>query len=148
MSVANSLENLRNIDTLKKLFCSQLNYERVNQTLSPRQLNETVINELAEEPLLLASARINNDFHIIYSRLKSENLSRQSERKVVDELTKKHPYTLFVFSNQSQSRWHFLNVKYDNTLQKTLRLCFLATLRETKNNLKLKEVKNICVHLR
>ncbi|TAF05625.1 MAG: class I SAM-dependent DNA methyltransferase [Nostocales cyanobacterium] len=118
MSVANSLENLRNIDTLKKLFWSQLNYERVNQTLSSRQLNETVINELAEEPLLLASAGNNNDFHIIYSRLKSENLSRQSERKVVDELIKKHPYTLFVFSNKSQSRWHFLNVKYDNTLQK------------------------------
>jgi methylase of polypeptide subunit release factors len=118
MSVANSLENLRNIDTLKKLFWSQLNYERVNQTLSSRQLNETVINELAEEPLLLASAGNNNDFHIIYSRLKTENLSRQSERKVVDELIKKHPYTLFVFSNKSQSRWHFLNVKYDNTLQK------------------------------
>ncbi len=50
--------------------------------------------------------------------MKSEDLSRQSERRVIDNLLKEHPYALFVFSNKVRSQWHFINVKYDNTLQK------------------------------
>lgn len=68
--------------------------------------------------MLLASGRANNAFHVIYTCLKSEELSRQGERNVVNHLLKDHPYALFVFSNKSQSRWHFLNVKYDNSPQK------------------------------
>ena len=30
-------------------------------------------------------------------------------------LLQDHPYTLFVFSNQEQTDWHFVNVKYDDT---------------------------------
>jgi hypothetical protein len=117
-SILYSLQNLKSLDALKRLFWSQLNYERVNQALSRRKLAETVNNELIDYPLLLASGGANNAFHIIYARLNSEKLSRQGERRIVDNLLKDHPYTLFVFSNQSQSRWHFLNVKYDNSLQK------------------------------
>ncbi|AFZ23825.1 type I restriction-modification system methyltransferase subunit [Cylindrospermum stagnale PCC 7417] len=117
-SVSKSLQSLRNIDTLKKMFWSQLNYERVNQHLSRRTLNKAVANQLTEDPLLLASGGIDNDFHIIYTHLKSEALSRQSERIIVNALLKEHPYTLFVFSNKSQSRWHFINVKYDKTPKK------------------------------
>ncbi|NEU74948.1 N-6 DNA methylase [Hassallia byssoidea VB512170] len=117
-SISNSLQNLKSLDVLKKLFWSQLNYERVNKQLGVRKLTDAVKNELLDEPLLLASGGANNAFHIIYARLKSENLSRQSERSVVNNLLKEHPYALFVFSNKSQSRWHFLNVKYDNSAQK------------------------------
>jgi type I restriction-modification system DNA methylase subunit len=117
-SISNSLQNLKSLDVLKKLFWSQLNYERVNKQLGVRKLTDAVKNELLDEPLLLASGGANNAFHIIYARLKSENLSRQSERNVVNNLLKEHPYALFVFSNKSQSRWHFLNVKYDNSVQK------------------------------
>ncbi|MEH1906429.1 MAG: hypothetical protein V7L05_10150 [Nostoc sp.] len=45
-------------------------------------------------------------------------MSRQSERTVVEALLKEHPYALFVFSNKLRSQWHFINVKYDNTLEK------------------------------
>ena len=117
-SILNSLQNLKSLDALKKLFWSQLNYERVNKELSRRKLTDVVANELTEEPLLLASGGANNAFHVIYARLSSEELSRQSERKVVDYLLKEHPYALFVFSNKLRSQWHFINVKYDNTLQK------------------------------
>lgn len=113
-----SLQNLKNIDTLKKIFWSQLNYERENKQLSRRQLTDAVTNEIESEPLLLASGGANKAFHVIYTRLKSENLSRQGERVVVNHLLQEHPYTLFVFSNKSQSRWHFLNVKYDSSPQK------------------------------
>src|SRR3989454_6084130 len=40
------------------------------------------------------------------------------ERPVVLRLLNEHPYTLFVFSNSAQDRWHFLNVKYDETSNK------------------------------
>jgi hypothetical protein len=55
-SVLNSLQNLKSLDALKKLFWSQLNYERVNKELSCRTLTDAVANELADDPLLLASA--------------------------------------------------------------------------------------------
>jgi len=117
-SIQYLLQNLKNIDALKRLFWSQLNYERENKKLSRRQLTNTVTNEVEGEPLLLASGGANKAFHVIYTRLKSDDLSRQSERVVVNHLLKEHPYALFVFSNQSQSYWHFLNVKYDNSHQK------------------------------
>ncbi|MDM9384138.1 TaqI-like C-terminal specificity domain-containing protein [Chlorogloeopsis sp. ULAP01] len=117
-SILKSLQNLKSLDALKNLLWSQLNYERVNQVLSRRKLAEAVNNELAETPLLLASGGTNNAFHIIYARLKSENLSRQGERKIVDNFLEHHPYSLFIFSNQSQAQWHFLNIKYENLPQK------------------------------
>jgi type I restriction-modification system DNA methylase subunit len=117
-SVSNSLKNLNSLDGLKKLFWSQLNYERVNKTLSRRGWTPRVDNELAEDPLLLASGGTDNAFQIIYARLKSEQLTRDRERLVVNSLLKDHPYALFVFSNQTQSRWNFINVKYDNTIEK------------------------------
>jgi hypothetical protein len=40
------------------------------------------------------------------------------ERPVVSQLLKEHPYALFVFSNNSLNRWHFLNVKYDDEITK------------------------------
>ncbi|KAB8335152.1 N-6 DNA methylase [Scytonema tolypothrichoides VB-61278] len=117
-SISNSLQNLKNIDVLKRLFWSQLNYERVNKELSRRRLTDAVKNELIDDPLLLGSGGANNTFHVIYARLKSEDLSRQGERSIVNNLLKEHPYALFVFSNKSQSQWHFLNVKYDSSPQK------------------------------
>nr|WP_200892365.1 hypothetical protein [Aliterella atlantica] len=117
-SIEISLQNLKNLDGLKKLFWSQLNYDRVNKALSRRALPVKVDNELEEDPLLLASGGVNKDFYIIYTRLKSEQLSREQERNIVDYLLQKHPYSLFVFSNKAQSQWHFLNVKYDSTIQR------------------------------
>lgn len=117
-SFQKSLQNLNNLDPLKKLFWSQLNYERVNKTLSRRGWNPRVENELAEDPLLLASGGVDNAFRIIYARLKSDCLTRDSERLVVNNLLEAHPYALFVFSNHTRSQWHFLNVKYDSTTEK------------------------------
>ena len=117
-SIQFSLQNLKNLDLLKKLFWSQLNYERENKELSRRQLTDAVTNEVEGKPLLLASGGTNKAFHVIYTHLKSVDLSRQGERIVVNHLLPDHPYALFVFSNKSQSRWHFLNVKYDSSPQK------------------------------
>lgn len=61
-SVEKSLQSLKNLDTLKKLFWSQFNYERVNKTLSRRRWTERVANSLAEDPLVLASGGTDNAF--------------------------------------------------------------------------------------
>ena len=52
-------------------------------------------------------------FHVIYARLNADRLLLTAERPVISRLLQDHPYTLFVFSNQEQTDWHFVNVKYD-----------------------------------
>ncbi len=68
--------------------------------------------------MLLASGGRNNDFRVIYSRFKNDRLLKQKEREVVNKLLSDNPYSLFVFSNEVRSQWHFLNVKYDDSPQK------------------------------
>lgn len=116
-SIQFSLQNLKNFESLKKLFWSQLNYEREDIPLSARKLTDTVTGVVEDVPILLASGA-SQDFHVIYTRLKSQDLSKQDERVVVNHLLKEHPYALFIFSNNSRSHWHFLNVKYDDSPQK------------------------------
>jgi len=110
-SVYDLLLSLRGLDALKKLFWSELNYERENQTLSRRNWPDKAVEALAEDPILLASG--GEDFQVIYARLNSKQLLLNLERLVVTQLLKNHPYTLFVFSDFHQERWHFINVKYD-----------------------------------
>lgn len=68
--------------------------------------------------MLFAGGGENGDFHVIYGRLASDRLLLGAERPVVTRLLREHPYALFVFSNKTQDRWHFLNVKYADTAEK------------------------------
>ena len=117
-SVLNILRNLCDLDGLKRLFWEELNYERENRPLSPRQWPESARDPLAEDPILFASGGEDNAFHVVYCRLESDILLRGLERPVVNRLTREHPYALFVFSNKSRTDWHFLNVKYDEEADK------------------------------
>lgn len=117
-SVKQSLLNLNREKSLKELFWTQLNYERVNQELSRRRLGDRAASELAGDPILLASGGQNDDFRVIYSRFKSDRLLKQKEREVVEKLLPDNPYSLFVFSNKTRSQWHFFNVKYEDSPQK------------------------------
>lgn len=117
-SVLTLLKDLRGLDSLKELFWSELNYERVNEPLPRRAWTDTAAKALAEDPVLFAGGGANNDFHVIYARLASDRLLLGQERPVVSRLLRDHPYALFVFSNTAQDRWHFLNVKYDEKSDK------------------------------
>lgn len=117
-AVLSLLQNLRDLDGLKKLFWEELNYERENKPLSVRQWPDSAKDALAEDPILFASGGEDNAFHVVYCRLNSEALLRGLERPVVNRLMKEHPYALFVFSNKSQTYWHLLNVKYDEEIEK------------------------------
>ncbi len=117
-SVEKSLLNLNREKSLKDLFWSKLNYDRVNKELSRRNWSDRIASELASDPLLLASGGRNNDFRVIYNRFKGDRLLKQKEREVVNKLLPDNPFSLFVFSNEARTQWHFLNVKYDNSPQK------------------------------
>ncbi len=115
-NVLDLLDGLRGIEPLKQLkqlFWTELNYQRVNQPLSRRGWTEAASQALADDPVLFAGGGEDNAFHVIYCRLASEAFARGLERPVVTQLLREHPYALFVFSNQGQTDWHFLNVKYD-----------------------------------
>jgi len=117
-SVHELLSGFRGLEPLKKLFWSELNYQRINEPLSRRGWSDTTASALAEDPLLFAGGGKDNDFHVICARLSSERLLLSHERPVVSRLLREHPYALFIFSNSAQDRWHFLNVKYDAESEK------------------------------
>jgi hypothetical protein len=117
-AILDLLKNLDGLEPLKQLFWSQLNYERVNTALSRRTWAETTREALAADPVLFATGGDDNEFHVIYAQLNSDRLLLGLERPVVARLLQDHPYALFVFSNNTQDCWHFLNVKYDEKVDK------------------------------
>ena len=115
-SVLDLLQNFKGQDPLKKLFWTELNYDKVNSSVSRKGWGQQASSALAEDPVLFAKG--GDQFNVIYARLKSEKLLMGDERPVVSRLLNDHPDALFVFSNDKQDRWHFLNVKYDDDVQK------------------------------
>jgi len=122
-SVHNLLKQFTGLEPLKQLLWSELNYQRVNQPLSRRDWSTTAATALAEDPILFASGGQDDTFHVIYARLANNQLLLGQERPVVSRLLRDHPYALFVCSNTTQDRWHFINVKYeeDNTKRRSFR---------------------------
>jgi type I restriction-modification system DNA methylase subunit len=120
-SVLDLLRDFKGLEPLKQLFWSELNYERINQPLSRRGWTDTAANALAEDPILFSGGGEKNDFHVIYARLASDRLLLGQERPVASRVLRDHPYALFVFSNSSQDRWHFINVKYETDTGKRRR---------------------------
>lgn len=108
-NVLNLLKRFQGTDPLKQLFCTELNYGRINQPCSTAGWPDQLIELLTEKPILLAGQ---NNFNIIYIRLKSKQLLLGHERRVVNRLLKDYPYTLFIFSDTDQQQWHFVNVRY------------------------------------
>ena len=117
-NVLDLLKGLRGIEPLKQLFWSELNYQRINQTLSRRGWTESASKALADDPVLFAGGGEDNAFHVIYCRLASDALARGFERPVVTQMLREHPYALFIFSNKGQIDWHFLNVKFDDQAER------------------------------
>ena len=117
-TVLELLKQFRGLEPLKQLFWSELNYQRVNQPLSRRDWTTTTTQALVEDPILFASGGQDDAFHVIYARLANNQLLLGQERPVVSRLLRDHPYALFVCSNTTQDRWHFINVKYEEDSSK------------------------------
>ena len=101
------------LDALKKLFWSELNYNRANAPLRMDDFPAGLQEKLAVTPLLFATAGDGERFHIIYCHLNTERLVLGVERQIVSQLLMQHPYGLFLFSDKTQVHWHFVNVKYE-----------------------------------
>jgi hypothetical protein len=111
------LQKFSGMEPLKQLLWSKLNYDRVNKPLTRRGWVESAASVLQEDPTLLASGA-NGEFQVLYSRLAKDRLLLADERAVTSRLLKDHPYSLFIFSDRSQTHWHFLNVKMAEDLEK------------------------------
>jgi hypothetical protein len=112
--VEKAFSNL-NQDTLLDLFYTHLNYDRA----SHRQWDTNIQQSIADTaPLVIANAA-SGAFQIIYTHLNSDNLNnKRDQRKIIEKLLLDRPYSLFVFSNQNQSQWHFVNVKHQSSTQR------------------------------
>ena len=107
------------LNAAKRLFWTELNYDRAADPLSTRDWPEATRALLAAAPTLLAqhSATLGN-FDIVYIPLASEQtgrsfpLSLAAERAVIAQLLPDHPYALFVFSDAAEKHWQLVNVKY------------------------------------
>ncbi len=102
-----ALRGLQDDAGLNRIFCDQLGYDYVNRPLATRGWSEKAVG-FASEITLLAS---HDEFHIAYVRLDSDRLLLGQERPLVGQILRRHPYSLTVFSNKTQDRWHFVNVK-------------------------------------
>ena len=105
------LESSGGIQFLRRLI-AELNYDFSGDRLPTREWPASAREPLAGDPQLFATAA-EGEFHVVYTQLKGEKLLWVDERQVVDALLDDHPYALFVFSNHTQDRWHFINVKHD-----------------------------------
>jgi hypothetical protein len=127
IEIATTLEILEGFDglpSLKKLQ-AHLNLDPENAPISRRGWKEVNRDLLTADPVITASIGggeglfgPEQSFKVIYCRLKTEDLRLTDERAVVAELLPHYPYTLFVFSDARQKRFHFLNVKDEPQGQK------------------------------
>jgi len=108
----------QSLEPLKQLFWTDLSYNRENRPLSYRNWSEALQKNLNEPPLLFASAGKERDFAVIYLHLQDKELFLSHERPIVQKLLDEHLDALFIFSNDIQSKWHFVNVKQDSKRSK------------------------------
>ncbi len=97
--VKDLLDDFGGLDPLKRLFWSELGYERKGSPLSTRGWPEGASGSLAEEAVILASGA-DEGFEVIHCRL-ADRLLITSERPVMEKLLSEgHDRALFVFSQR------------------------------------------------
>jgi hypothetical protein len=109
------LKGLRGEHQLKEL-CRELNNDHCNIPLSSRYCRSATAQELVEarqveEPVLLTSAGAQDDFHAIYTSLRSDDLSLGRERLLFHNCYEINPTRSLSFPI-NQNRWHFVNMKF------------------------------------
>ena len=141
--VEKALHNLSQ-DTLLDLFYKHLHYDRASQPISTRQWDTKIQQSIADtSPIVIASAG-SGAFQIIYTRLNSDNLNnKQEQRQMIEKLLLDRPYSLFVFSNQNQSQWHFVNVKHQLSTQRQRLFRRIAITRGEVNRTAIEQISEL-----
>jgi len=114
---------LRGEDELNRLFSQLLGYSfvlRSNQYNSWNSWTDPAREALAEPPRTLFRVGAGDDFRLVYCRLRGNMLLVGQERRVISQLQSKNNVErgLFIFSTEDQSRWHFVNVRYEGDEQR------------------------------
>jgi hypothetical protein len=105
------LSDWHGLDSLKTLFWTELNYDRVNEPVSTQDWPGAAKDPLAGQPIIFAQAGEGGQFKVLYARLAGDRLRLTGERAVVNRLLRDHPNALFIFSDVNQKHWHLVNVK-------------------------------------
>jgi len=116
-TVLQILESFKGTGPLRELLAN-LNYDPLNEPVSRQDWPEPARAALAQDPRLYGRAA--GEFYVIYAQLAADKLMLTQERAVVPQLLKQFPYALFVFSDKSQTNFHFVNVKWENTQKRRL----------------------------
>ena len=109
---------LRSEDEVNRLFSQLLGYSfvpRSNQHLSWNSWTDPAREALAEPPRMLFRVGAGDDFRLVYCKLHGDRLLVGQERRMISQLqsTNNVERGLFIFSTEDQSRWHFVNVRYE-----------------------------------
>ena len=115
-SVQQILEAFKGTGPLRELL-AQLNYDPLNEPVSRKDWPEPAKLALAQDPRLYGQAA--GEFYVIYAQL-ADKLKLTEERLVIPQLLKQYPYALFVFSDKSQTNFHFVNVKWESAQKRRL----------------------------
>ena len=116
-TVLEILQSFQGTRPLRELLV-QLNYDHLNEPVSRKDWPESARNVLAQDPRLYGQAA--NGFYVIHAQLAANKLKLVDERAVIPQLLKQYPYALFVFSDKSQTDFHFVNVKWENSQKRRL----------------------------
>jgi hypothetical protein len=116
-TVLQILESFKGTGPLRELLAN-LNYDPLNEAVSRGDWPDGAKAALAQDPRLYG--RAGGEFYVIYAQLTADKLKLTDERAVVPQLLKQYPYALFVFSDKSQTNFHFVNVKWENTQKRRL----------------------------
>lgn len=117
LAILEHLRQLNGIASLKKLICTDLNYDHRDIELPPEAAG-IVQGLTCTAPRLLATGGQDGEFHVIFIHLIADRLSIVAERRIINKLLQTHPYSLFVFSNHGHDDWHFINVKHDSDIKR------------------------------
>jgi hypothetical protein len=94
---------------LRNLLVRELGYDYEGGLISGDGWPE----ELAGDPMLFASTAKDGRFTVIRARLsKRGKLSLMTERKVMEQLRQRYPYSMYIFSDAEDRLWHFVNAPH------------------------------------
>lgn len=100
------LENLNNVDSLRKLFVEKLNYDYANQELFiefPRSINNVILStKIISEK---------GDFKVILCTV--DDILKDIERPAVKTISSYYPYNIIVFTNKQNEEFLFSSSTQD-----------------------------------
>lgn len=105
------LSRLDSTDALRQLFADwsyEVDFGSDIFLGQATKADERAQESLAKEPEIIARA---GEFEIIYAPLKDWQRAIGAERLVISQLLNDHPFALWIFSDESATKWHWVNVK-------------------------------------